>query len=179
VQHTREIPVRLRAISGTDDDARIVQAIYDAAPAYWQLGGNTPGQTDIATETFAILPAGCTPDDKRMYLIEAADRPVGFIDVIRGYPTADTAYVGLFVIVAKQQRAGIGRTAYAALECELAGWDGIERVRLAIFEVNEPALQFWTAMGLSPTGERGDSAHGDVRTECLLFEKRIAAGHDR
>jgi len=172
-------PVRLRAISGTEDDACVVQAIYDAAPTYWNLLGNETRRTGTATKTFAMLPEDCTRDDKHMYLIEAAERSVGFIDVIRGYPTADTAYVGLFIIADTHQRAGVGRIAFAALERELSTWEDIERVRLGVFTVNEPALRFWAAMGLSPTGERGESAHGDVRAECLIYEKPIATAHDR
>ena len=180
MQQSRKNTVRLRSICGTEDDAIIVQAIYDAAPAYWESSGGDPRPTGDAADTFRMLPEGHSLDDKRMYLIEAAARPVGFIDVIRGYPSANTAYIGLFIIADTCHRSGLGRAAYAALEREFADWNSIEGVRLAVFTANEPALQFWTAMGLQPTGERSTrSANGDDGPECLIFEKRIAADHDR
>ena len=180
MQQSRKKTVRLLSIFGNEDDAVIVQAIYDAAPTYWESGGGDPRPAGSAAATFRMLPAGRSLDDKHMYLIEAAARPVGFVDVIRGYPIADTAYIGLFIIADTYHRTGLGRAAYAALECEFANWNGIERVRLAVFTANEPALQFWTAMGLQATGERSTrSANGDDGPECLIFEKRIAADHDR
>jgi ribosomal protein S18 acetylase RimI-like enzyme len=162
---------RLRAIAGSDAEARIVQAIYDAAPEYSRIVGNDPGRPGAAAETFAMLPEGCNRDAKNMFLIETAARAVGFVDVIRGFPDDAAAYVGLFVIAEMQQRQGIGRAAYEALERRLHAWRDIHRVRLSVVATNEPALRFWRAMGFAATGERQAYACGPVNSESLFFEK--------
>jgi RimJ/RimL family protein N-acetyltransferase len=169
----REDIIELRRLAGTPEDAKIVQQIYDAAPTYAEMTSGGPSRPGAASKTFRILPEGCEPDSKHMYLILLGDDPVGFIDVIRGYPSMHYAYVGLFMLTEAIHGRGIGRRAYRALEALMAAWPGIEHVQLSVVEINAAALSFWEAMGFGRTGERTPYESGPIRSQHIFFEKPL------
>jgi len=165
--------IRLRRIVGTDEESGIVQRIYAAAPTYNKLISGEPVAPGAAARTFGILPDGCAAEDKHMYLVETAEEPVGFTDVIRGYPDSGTAYIGLFIIRESHHGQGIGQIAFRLLEDEISHWNGIECLQLSVVGTNQPAADFWSKMGFAPTGERSDYVRGDVRSENIFFEKQL------
>jgi len=165
--------VELRRISGSADDANVVQRIYDAAPMYSWVTTGAPSRPGAAIETFGMLPDGCAADAKHMYLVFCEDEPVGFVDVIRGYPSENCAYVGLFILIESQHGQGIGRRTFRDLETLIAKWRGVRRIRLTVIEANVPALSFWDAMGFTRTGEYAPYDSGTVRSRHVLFEKPL------
>ena len=166
--------VELHRLSGSTDEADIVQRIYDAAPTYSWVTTGAPSRPGSALKTFGMLPDGCAADAKHMYLMFCDDEPVGFTDVIRGYPTDDCAYVGLFVLIESQHGRGIGGRAFRNLETLITKWPGVRRIRLTVIEANVPALGFWNAMGFTRTGEFEPYESGEVRSRHVLFEKPLA-----
>jgi len=167
--------IELQPLSGTAIEAAMVQRIYDDTPAYDMMIRGETGRPGAALRTFDMLPEGCSRQQKNMFLITRDDQPVGFTDVIRDFPDAGTAYIGLFIIVESCQGTGIGRRAYEALESLIAGWPGTDRIELSVVGINSPALRFWAAMGFAPTGERTPYEGGTVRSEHLFFAKRLDA----
>jgi len=167
--------IELRSLSGTRAEADVVQRIYDDAPAYAVMIHGQPDRPGAAMRTFDMLPDGCSLDAKNMFVIARDGEPVGFTDVIRGFPAADCAYIGLFILVESCQGAGVGRRAYGELEALIAGWPEIDQIQLSVVEINAPALRFWGAMGFEPTGERTPYEDGTVRSEHVFFTKRLDA----
>jgi len=165
--------VELRRISGSPDDADVVQRIYDAAPTYSWVTTGAPSRPGSAVETFSMLPDGCAADAKHMYLVCRGDEQVGFVDVIRGYPSEDSAYIGLFILIESQHGQGIGRRTFRDLETLIAKWRDVRRIRLTVIEANVPALSFWDAMGFIRTGEYAPYESGTVRSRHVLFEKPL------
>ncbi|MBT8441869.1 MAG: GNAT family N-acetyltransferase [Gammaproteobacteria bacterium] len=167
------IPIELRRLSGSPDDADVVQRIYAATPAYSRITTGTSSRPGSALQTFGMLPDGCAADAKHMYLVCHEDQPVGFVDVIRGYPAKDCAYIGLFVLIESQHGRGIGTRAFRNLETLIDAWRDIRRIRLTVIEANVPALGFWEAMGFARTGEYAPYESGTVRSRHILFEKHL------
>lgn len=88
-----------------------------------------------------------------MYGIYLNDEMVGCADVIRKYPTNDTALIGLLLISEKYQRQGIGRLAYGSLESVIRVWDGIKKIIIGVVITNDIVLPFWKSQGFIETGE--------------------------
>lgn len=108
-----------------------------------------------------------------MYLVFCDDQPVGFTDVIRGYPTENCAYVGLFILIESQHGRGIGKRAFQDLEILIEAWPRIARIRLSVVAENTPALGFWEAMGFVRTGERTPYESGPISSHHVFFEKTL------
>ena len=98
---------------------------------------------------------------------------VGCVDLIRGYPTSDTAYIGLLLISEQVQRLGIGSATFELVEEYVRGWPVCERVRLAVARTNDGVIPFLRRRGFGPTGEIKSYRYGNVESESILFEKRL------
>ena len=149
------------------------QRVLDGAPRYAErVTGAPPGAAD-AQRTYGALPEGKAYEDKFVFGIYAAGgEMIGCADVIRDWPRAGTAYIGLLLIAEQYQRRGQGRAAYRAIQKEIQGW-GAKRVRIGVVRTNEDVLPFWQKLGFAPTGEVKPYRYGPVVSEVLILEKDI------
>lgn len=76
---------------------------------------------------------------------------MAILDLIDGYPTAEIAYIGLFMIDANLSGQGLGSRIMAALLPQLA--TRFKKVRLGYVESNPQSSYFWSKVGFCPTGE--------------------------
>jgi RimJ/RimL family protein N-acetyltransferase len=170
-------PVSAPTLERLGDDpvsVAALQAVLEGAPAFHHLGAGRPARPDEATRLLADLPLGRTLADKEVLGIRQDGELVGCVDLMDGYPDAGTVFVGLFLLVERVHRRGVGRAAWAAVEARLRARRGLARLRLAVLEENAPALAFWPAMGFGATGEVRPWREGTVDTHLLLFEKPFA-----
>jgi len=69
---------------------------------------------------------GCPPDvehaDKFVWGITLEGGMIGCADVIRGWPSADTAHIGLLLLTESYHGRGLGRRAYEAIEVQTRRW---------------------------------------------------------
>ena len=98
---------------------------------------------------------------------------VGCADVIRSYPTQDTAQLGLFLIAEPYQNSGIGKAAYDQLETIIQSWSGSNRVRLGVIRANDIVIPFWQNSGFVETGEIKPYQYDKVESEAIVFEKPL------
>jgi len=123
-----------------------LEALCMAAPGYaWTVYGRAPLPAD-ALEILESRPPGLDPGAKAVVGLYAGTRLAGCIEWLRGYPEADTAYIGLLLLAEDLQGRGHGRAALAWLEGE-ARRRGCARLRLAVIETNARALAFWSREG--------------------------------
>jgi GNAT superfamily N-acetyltransferase len=164
-------PVTIRLLVGERSEMAELQRVIEDAPTYAQLvTGVPPGAAD-AQSTYTILPEGKTYEDKFVFGIYCGDEMVGCADLIRGYPDAVTAYLGLLLVSEKHQRQGIGRRAFQLLEECVRGWRTYDRIRVAVVRTNDGVISFWRRLGFEPTGEIKPYRYGSVVSESILFEK--------
>lgn len=87
------------------------------------------------------------PNRRLLGICEAAGHsPVGVIDLVVGEPDDESATIGLFMVAAERQRAGIGKEAVRTLEASLAE-EATHRLRVGVLSGNAPALRFWRSLG--------------------------------
>ena len=165
--------VTLRLLQGEPAEMAALQRVIEGAPLYAELmTGVPPGPADVQS-TFTILPEGKSYEDKFVFGVLLGGRMVGCADLVLGYPTADTAYLGLLLISERFQHRGIGQAAYHHLEAFVQGWGTCDRIRLAVVRVNEPVTSFWERLGFRPTGETKPYRYGPVISESILFERAL------
>lgn len=167
--------VSLRRLSGEPDEMAALQRVFDDAPRYAQLlTGAPPGAAD-AQSTYTILPDGKTYDDKFVVGVFDGAAMVGCIDVIRGWPEAGTAHVGLLLVAEAHEHRGIGRAAVARLEAMIVDWGTCTSLRLGVLRDNARAHRFWLDLGFAPTGEVRPYRYGSVSSETVVYRKPLAA----
>ncbi len=164
------------------DHAPPLQAVYEAAPAYWARFALTHVPSDQAARDLAEAAA----DPTRTLLgilrrVDAADPAagqimVGAIDLRRHYPDDGFVTLGLLVVAESYQRAGIGRAAWTLLEAWLAAQPEFTRARLSVEQFNIPGLHFFTALGFGMTGDANRQKVGDAFVRYLAMEKALNAG---
>nr|WP_254451664.1 GNAT family N-acetyltransferase [Streptococcus parasuis] len=68
-----------------------------------------------------------------------------------GYPTAEIAYIGLFMVDSRLAGQGLGSKIIAELLSQLA--THFKKVRLGYVESNSQSSHSWSKVGFCPTGE--------------------------
>jgi len=165
--------VIVRLLEGAYSEMAELQRVIEEAPTYAQLvTGVPPGPAD-AQSTYTILPEGKSYEDKFVFGIYRGTEMVGCADVMRGYPDAATAYLGLLLVSERHQRQGIGRRAFEWLEEFVRGWGTCDRIRVAVVRTNEGVMPFWRRLGFEPTGEVNAYRYGSVLSESVIFEKHL------
>lgn len=133
-----------------DADLEQVLALYQTNPLYFEHFPPLPSLESLANDLVE-----CPPDkelsDKYFLGFWDKERLVVILDLIDGYPTSDTAYIGLFMVAGDLAGQGLGSRIMAELLPQLAL--GFRKVRLGYVASNPQAAHFWTKLGFCPTGE--------------------------
>ena len=162
----------LRLLTGEPAEMAALQCVLEAAPRYFEtITGLPPGGAE-AQSTFSALPPGKTYDAKRVYGLYADDAMIGCADVIRGYPVAQKAVIGLLLLAEAWQRQGIGRAFERLVVRTLADWPEITTVRIGVVATNASALTFWRKLGYRETGETRAAAPPFI-ADAIVLEKRL------
>jgi GNAT superfamily N-acetyltransferase len=122
-----------------------------------------------AWELLNDCPAGITAQDKLVLAIMDEQHIVGCIDLVRGYPTPETAFLGLLQLRPAAQGQGLGSAMLCEIMAQAAAWH-CTRLRLAVIETNGPGLTFWLRHGFCQVGRRSLPQYvGDA----LLMERAV------
>ena len=116
----------------------------------------------------SALPPGRKIADKHYLGYFKDGRLIAVLDLIEGYPNADTAFIGFFMVEASLQGAGVGSGMIGEL-CRFLHGCGFSAVRLGWVKGNPQAERFWHRNGFAETC-------GEYETErytVVLAERRI------
>jgi ribosomal protein S18 acetylase RimI-like enzyme len=119
---------------------------------FFELVQREPASESSVTEILEVGPPGIDASKKVVLGFRRGDALIGIVDLIDGYPTQGTWYVGLFVLEPDERGRGLGRTIWAELE----GWirkNSGHTVRLVVQKQNVRARAFWEACGFAIDGE--------------------------
>ena len=123
--------VDLRLISGEPEEMAALQQVLESAPTYaGRVTRHPPGPADTQN-LMTILPPDNDYADKFMWGIMLDGEMVGCADMIRGWPSADTAHIGLLLLDEAHVGRGLGRGAYEAIEAQVRRWPQVHTLRLA------------------------------------------------
>lgn len=150
---------RVRALG--EGDVEEILALCAANPLFFRYHPPAATRQSIR-EDLRALPPGKALTDKYylgFFAPEGAGGPeesgmlAAVLDLILGWPRADTAYLGLFMVAGPLQGRGVGSGIIAGCLARLAAL-GFSTVRLAVDEGNPQSLAFWQKNGFVLTGER-------------------------
>jgi ribosomal protein S18 acetylase RimI-like enzyme len=165
--------LELRRLSGEDRTMEQLQELLEAAPNYFQrVTGQPPGPSEVIS-TYTILPPGKTDADKFVFGIFLNETMLGCMDIVRGYPDSQTAYIGLLLSREDHVRRGIGSAAFRIAESEVQAWTEIQKIRLAVIATNREVLPFWERQGFRCTGEIKPWRQEKIASEAILMEKQV------
>ncbi|HEM2786143.1 TPA: GNAT family N-acetyltransferase [Streptococcus suis] len=133
-----------------DADLEQVLALYQTNPLYFEHFPPLPSLESLAND-LVDCPSGKELSDKYFLGFWDKERLVAILDLIDGYPTEDTAYIGLFMVDSRLAGQGLGSKIIAELLSQLA--THFKKVRLGYVESNPQASHFWSKVGFCPTGE--------------------------
>jgi len=164
----------LRAIEPGDVGA--LQELIESDPGYTErVTGYPPGPAD-AQSLLMMRPEGLAERAKVVLGGFLDGRLVAVADLLRGFPTEHTAYVGLLEVHWNQQGTGLGKAMYQQVERYLeTSWPEIRTLRLAIVDTNARiATGFWEKLGFTATGEERPYRYDKLESTARLYEKPIA-----
>lgn len=151
----------------TDADVPMLYAWMLRNDQYFRYcGGSTTPER--VRQDLTLCPPGTTPAQKHYVGFFNADTLVAVMDLIDGYPDADTAFIGFFMMNKDLQGQGTGtaivREVLAALRVL-----GYTAVRLGIDKENPQSNHFWRKNGFAVLREAAQE-----RGIVLLAERRLA-----
>ena len=156
-----------------------LQAVYRAAPGYWQmynLAGSPQGQADRDLADAEAEPGRTLMG---MVLPKAAHNPaagaelIGLVDLRLHWPEENQAYLGLILVAEAYRRQGYAtpNTCWQLLRPWLAENAGMTVVRLGVEQFNPGALKFFEQAGFTLTGEATRSRVGSMMVRRLTMEQ--------
>ena len=139
----------------TEADIPAMLALCEGNSLFYQYCPPPPTAEGLA-EDFTALPPGKSPADKHFLGFWREGRLMAMLDLIEGYPAADTAWIGFFMTARETQGKGEGT---ALIGCLLRRLEerGYARVGLAYAKGNPQSQAFWQKNGFTPTGREKDS----------------------
>lgn len=97
------------------------------------------------------LPPGKGPEDKYFLGLFQGERLTAVMDLILGYPEADSAWMGWFILSPACQGRGVGSSILRDVEAALRA-AGFRELRLAVDRGNPQSWAFWTKNGCTRDG---------------------------
>lgn len=159
--------------SRSDEDA--LQELIDADPGYSRRADGRDPEPGDARGLLRGAPPGVDPEDKVVLGAFEGPRLVTVVDLVRGWPTAGTALVGLLQVHTNHQGRGLGRTVHdLSLEWLTRNWPEIQLVRAVVVAPNSThADPFWHALGYRPQGTPVPYAGDRVRTTAQAWVRPL------
>lgn len=156
--------LRVRRLS--DADIPAILAICEGNPTLYRHCGY-PASAERVYADMHDAPPGIPKERKHYVGLFSGDALVAILDVIDGFPRADVAFIGFFMMNPALQGRGVGSSIIDELCAYLKRADMAE-VHLAINKGNPQATHFWTKNGFAITGEVARERESDV----VLYAER-------
>lgn len=128
------------------DFGLISQLLFEAPEVTLGTYGRLPSRADVDA-VFAEVPQGCSPENCLVFGVFHSDRPIGFVKVLRSWPTPDAAVIALLLIRRSHRRTHCGCDTVQRLSTRARHWPGISTWKLSVLESNPGALAFWRHCG--------------------------------
>ncbi len=165
--------IRLWEILDTPEDTAQLQGILERAADYRILVSGHAPEPHAAQDLISFKNFPVVPKERHLIGMELESQPIGYAEILRGFPVAETSVIVNFVLATDCRRKGLGRYCYNAIERQILRWDECVRIRIGVLDVNLRVLPFWEKMGFVPTGEHFAETAGSIRTGVVVLEKAI------
>ena len=149
-------------------DIPSIYALCIGNAQYYAFCGKEPSHA-LIQQDLTLLPPNKTLDEKYDVGFFDGNMLIAVLDLIDGYPTADTAFIGFFMLNIAEQGHGLGSSMIDAL-CTYLKDTGFHAVRLGIDRENPQSMHFWKKNGFLPLYEVRQDAGTIVVAERRLNE---------
>ena len=150
-----------------------LQTVFEMAPNYTlKVDGISTVPEDSAKSAIKALPPDIDYKNKYVFLIKYKDEFIGAVDLIKGYPAKDTAYIGLLLLSENMQGRGLGEASYKAIEKYILNNFQITKIQLSYVESN-PVIKFWEKQGFYKIGDRKPYKGVNNRSFSQKMEKEL------
>lgn len=159
----------------TESDAADLQGLFERCTDFHELSEGTPTRPTAGPEELALLPPGKDLSDKFPFGIYAGPgRMVGYLELMRDYPTDSEWFVGLLMLDPAVRGGGLGGRIYrAAAEWVIA--QGGTVIRLAVLEQNPHALRFWERLGFRELSRQPHVSETGYQSRVIVMAHRFVA----
>lgn len=161
----------LRLIPLSDNAADDVHRVLVASQDYFQDLGADHIPSDLGKRL--LLEALHTPN-RHMMSITLEGQIIGLMDFRLRYPSPETAYLGLLLLIPTMRRQGYGSLAMDIWETWLDRHTPILRVRLGVPAHCRRTLRFYFRRGYHLTGEARRVSVGHMQPRVLFLEKHLS-----
>lgn len=128
-----------------ESDAEGILALCRENPQFYRYSA-AEATLERVLDDLRIAPPGIAPPDKYFVGFYQGNALIAVMDLIDGYPTPETAYIGFFMM----DKAHQGRKLGSAIIREAAAYlkaIGMTAIRLAIDKGNPQSTHFWSKNG--------------------------------
>lgn len=134
----------------TPEDVDAVLALAAGNELFYRYHPPLPDRESILSDMTA-LPPRKGPEDKYFLGLFQGERLTAVMDLILGYPEADSAWMGWFILSPARQGRGVGSGILRDVEAALRA-AGFRTLRLAVDRGNPQSWAFWTKNGYTRYG---------------------------
>lgn len=150
-----------------------LQRLLKEASTYAERMTGHPSGEEAAKDLLNALPPTMNHDSKYVYGFIDEPAMIGCADVIRGWPRANIALIGLLLLGEEYRSTGLGRSVYHLVEAKVRRWPEIDTLRISVVRRNDAVLPFWRRMGFVETGEVQPYVYDKVVSESIILTKRL------
>ena len=146
------------------EDVRAANGATAAECAEDARAANEPTATGSAKSAYVANDALRIGRNVSTYFVGFYDDDEGLVavlDLICGYPEANDAFIGWFMVDANLQGRGVGSSIFADVRASMKA-QGYDHLELKCPKASESALAFWEDQGFTPTGVEEFNGRYDV-----------------
>ena len=151
----------------SEDDIPAVYDLCSQNPQYYRYCPPSVSEESIRQDMTA-LPPGKDPADKYYIGYFDDEHLIAVMDFIDGFPDAETAFIGFFMVDHSIQGQGIGTEIIRDL-CEYLAECGFAAMRLGWVRGNPQSEHFWHKCGFYETGVESKTEDYTIR----IAQKRL------
>lgn len=126
----------------TMENLSFYESVFYNNKEYYHLTDGHDANRDICEDTIC----GFTSYNAHNIGISQSGEAVSFLNILVGYPDADTLYIGLLLVDDRFKRQSVGTSVVKAL-ITLAAECKFKNLRLSVQENNINGLNFWKKLG--------------------------------
>ncbi|MBO4352843.1 MAG: GNAT family N-acetyltransferase [Eggerthellaceae bacterium] len=140
----------------TEADITDVVLLAKSNRRFYRALGVRPSKSRL-TEIISNVPAGARDSGKHFVgFYDSRGDLVAILDLICGYPNADEAFIGWFMVDADLQGHGVGTGIFADVRASMKA-QGFNRLSLKCPKASEEGRRFWEEQGFELTGLEEDN----------------------
>ena len=147
-----------------EEDISDVVSLARTNGRYYRSLGIRPSRSRLTEIVSDISRGSIGGEDTTSYFVgfyDDEDDLVAVLDLICGYPEADDAFIGWFMVDAELQGQGIGSSIFADVRASMKA-QGYDHLELKCPKASESAITFWENQGFTPTGQEESTGDYDV-----------------